>query len=530
MRKAVVMVAVCCASLSCAGNRLQNGGSGCGGASSLLPLSSSFSFAHFSRLSTSTMPVALLPLLFGATLVAAQQTERKITFKNSCPKDVWIVGTSGATGNCADGCQTGSSCNTANNLCFFDVPGPSLGNHRVPVGQENTFTFPAWENESGIAWSGNFNACMQGTLCGANGKVADEGTCDSQGCASFHVGTMIEITMAKKNVDFYDVSNIGGIAVPMSFEPEVPNARAEDPYWCANLGGVTPKTGLGPNPWQFQVPDPKYNWVVANKDAPSCGSDADCNGSTCGLSLDQDDQVTFRLQCGQLAGYWTQNAICAANPNTDVMPCHDTFQNGQFNADIYRFQGCTGDVVSGSCYSQGAVGQCCGCADWQDVFGEATVPALTKRCESTNPLWTEKIQPTLEWLKKGAPNVYTYPYDDVSSTSTCDNMNGEWNTQNYIVELCPGGVYWGTTPSPAPAPADPTPEPAPSSDPVPEPAPTSDPAPPVDPAPVPSPSPNQCSNPSKRSARKAKRAVANKKKRAEALAHHQAQRHVGQHI
>ena len=158
-------------------------------------------------LSFSLMPVALLPLLLGATLVAAQ-APRSITFKNSCPKDVWVVGTSGATGSCADGCQEGSVCNESNGLCFFQVPAPSNG-YRVKAGGDSTFNFPAWNNAGEAAWSGNFNACMQGTLCGANGKVADEATCDAQGCASFHVGTMAEITMLKRRIDYYDVSNIG---------------------------------------------------------------------------------------------------------------------------------------------------------------------------------------------------------------------------------------------------------------------------------------------------------------------------------
>ena len=42
-----------------------------------------------------------------------------------------------------------------------------------------------------------------------------------------------------------------GIAVPMSFEPTNPHNNPDDPYFCANLGALQSKTGLGPNPWRF---------------------------------------------------------------------------------------------------------------------------------------------------------------------------------------------------------------------------------------------------------------------------------------
>ncbi|KZV96879.1 hypothetical protein EXIGLDRAFT_764946 [Exidia glandulosa HHB12029] len=194
-----------------------------------------------------------------------------------------------------------------------------------------------------------------------------------------------------------------------------------------------------------------------------------------------------------------------------------------------------------SCYQQGADANCCGCVDWEDILGAENVPSSTTRCVNKNPLWASTIQPTLEWLKKGVPSGYTYPYDDMSSTSTCNNNVGDWNAQNYIVELCPGGVYWGVpgnapapapapepTPEPAPAPApssepapapEPTPEPAPAPEPttqIPAPAPSSEPAPAPapssEPAP-PAPAPTTCSNTSKRALRKREAADAELKKR-----------------
>lgn len=42
-----------------------------------------------------------------------------------------------------------------------------------------------------------------------------------------------------------------------------------------------------------------------------------------------------------------------------------------------------------------------------------------------------------------SPNCYTYPYDDISSTFTCQKTVNGFNTQNYTVTLCPNGVSWG---------------------------------------------------------------------------------------
>ena len=79
---------------------------------------------------------------------------------------------------------------------------------------------------------------------------------------------------------------------------------------------------------------------------------------------------------------------------------------------LWKLQGCTGDAVTGSCYTVQPTPDtaCCGCVDWQDVLGKENVPESTHRCQNKNQLWLDRILPTLDWLKRGAPSVYTYPY------------------------------------------------------------------------------------------------------------------------
>jgi len=81
-----------------------------------------------------------------------------------------------------------------------------------------------------------------------------------------------------------------------------------------------------------------------------------------------------------------------------------------------------GCVGVGSCYQTGADSTCCGCADWDKEGLPVPDSQFTEVCKNFNPTWVERIKPTLHWMKKGCPTAYTYPYDDMSSTFTCNNM------------------------------------------------------------------------------------------------------------
>ncbi|KAH8918863.1 hypothetical protein BT69DRAFT_538566 [Atractiella rhizophila] len=371
---------------------------------------------------------------FAFTAVALAQTppSRTFTFKNSCKHDVFFQATSGATNNCSEGCIAGSSCNDANGICYWDNPTPSLGNWRIPVGATSTITYAGLDNGNSAAWSGNFAFCEVGTSC-----TADDATCESAGCSANGPGGKAEFTLVKTGIDYGDLSNIHGVNVPISITPSVTNADSGNPYTCANVGSPNPNTGLGGDSWKFSPPGDEYQWATGGSQA-SCSSNADCSGGeVCGTAAVNGQLARV---CGALSGYWTVNQACVVDGDSGIFGCSNSVTNGAFTGTVGAFQGC--GVTSGSCYQPGADNACCGCAQWESM--NIGVPASTGDCVNSSPAWTETILPTIQWLKTGSPSGYTFPYDDFSSTFTCQNIENGFNTEGYTIELCPNGIDYLT--------------------------------------------------------------------------------------
>ncbi|KZP16615.1 hypothetical protein FIBSPDRAFT_934523 [Athelia psychrophila] len=377
----------------------------------------------------------IAPLLLLCSLIGAQaQVSRTVTFKNSCSKDIWLYATSGSSGTCAAGCPTASTCNTDNGYCYFDSPTPSSGNYRITAGGTNTITYPYYDNGVGSQWTGNYGFCEDGMTCNQ-----PEATCDSAGCGvAAGPYAIAEINLVVQGSDFYDVSAIAGASIPVSITPDNVNSAsldASNPYTCGAPGSVKPTTGMGASTWDFTAPSVEYQWVTPSSSSPAtCTADSDCSGESCGLVYTSG---VFGLVCGALSGHWTAGGVCGINGGTTYMDCASALTNGAYTGTNSAFYGC-GDT-SGSCYQPGADTACCGCANWQDVLSSGSVPSSTLPCVNSNPVWAKTVQPTLQYIKAGCPNCYTYPYDDFSSTFTCQNTVNGFNTQSYTIELfnCP---------------------------------------------------------------------------------------------
>ncbi|KAF7976364.1 hypothetical protein HWV62_6921 [Athelia sp. TMB] len=370
----------------------------------------------------------ITPLLLLSGLIGAHaQTSRTITFKNSCSKDVWLTPTSGSSGTCAAGCPESSTCNTDNGYCYFDNPTPSSGTYRITAGGTNTIVYPFYNNGIDTQWNGNYAFCEDGMTCNQ-----DAATCDSNGCGvASGPYALAEFDFSKTGSDFYDISAIAGVSVPFSITPESPNLDSSNPYTCGNPGSSSPSAGLGAASWKVTVPSVEYQWVTPSSATPTtCSADSDCgSGENCGLVYSSG---AFNLVCGALSGYWTAGSVCGINGGTTYMNCASALTNGPYTGTDSAFYGC-GDT-SGSCYQPGADTACCGCVNWQDVLASGAVPSSTELCVNTNPTWTSIVQPTIQFLKTGCPNCYTFPYDDMSSTFTCSNVVGGYNNQNYTIE------------------------------------------------------------------------------------------------
>ena len=313
-------------------------------------------------------------------------------------------------------------------LCFWDPPHSSRASFHVPPLSTTLLTFPFIDNGHDVHWSGNLGFCQRGT-CGPFPADETEGQCEGVGggCGVYAgPANVVEWTWSKTGTDYYDVSNIAGVNVPLSFgpAPPTPPPSPSSPYTCGTPG--SPSSPY-PSSWQFDPPTPFHLWTTPT--GPPCTSDLDCPSPlVCGLTNVPGLEPQWSLQCGQRLGYWTANSACAAGVDVVGSPFDCT-------EGVDALTRCGGGI--GSCYQPGAAPDCCGCADWHRVLGTGAVASTTANCVSSNPVWTDRVLPQLVWLKAGAPSAYTYPYDDMSSTFICSVKDGHLNHVDYEVTLCP---------------------------------------------------------------------------------------------
>jgi hypothetical protein len=283
---------------------------------------------------------------------------------------------------------------------------------------------------------------------GWSGVIAGRTNCTDNGCVTADCGggkgscihgfaqpaTQAEFTVNNAGTDFYDVEVINGVNLPVSIKPSV-SSSASLPYFCGSPGTVMPSAGLGGCSWDLKPPLPEYNWV--ENGGNSCTSDVDCSGSedkVCGLSFNPGFQQLLQLKCGKRLGYWSANQICGIQRDYGApFYCSDPVK-GQESITWWNLMACVG---VDSCYQQGASSTCCGCVNWNEDGLPVPKDPYTEQCKNFNPSWVETVKPTLHWLKEACPTAYTYPYDDMSSTHTCNSMENGSNVVDYTITFCP---------------------------------------------------------------------------------------------
>jgi len=245
--------------------------------------------------------------------------------------------------------------------------------------------------------------------------------------------TRAEFTLNPHAADFYDVEVINGHNIPMAMYPKTSARNSNDPYFCGAPGAPAPLTAAGSCSWKFSPPSVYYNWVSTGGKA--CKSNADCGGSTCGLSNNVGVNPRFKLTCGKLLGYWTADQICGINPSFGApFNCGQVLSGANSGISLTMMYGCSNGLQS--CYQNGASNACCGCQNWNQLG--LKVPSQTTQCKNTNPNWQKYVLPTIHWLKAACPTAYTYPYDDQSSTFVCQSNNAAGiNSVNYDIVWCP---------------------------------------------------------------------------------------------
>jgi hypothetical protein len=385
--------------------------------------------------------------------------DRVITVLNDCPGQTIAVGINGGyVQDCnAGACPSGMTCLTSRNPpgCFWDFPPPSCGTPVLGPGASATYVLdaPAVAN---VKWSGNVYAATQ---CDGSGTGCLTAECATSVAGQTVVGacpdgtgpqgptTLAEFTLVPNGADYYDVSSINGVNVPISMAAIGGAADPSNPYTCATAGAVTPSAGLVGCPWTFDTnvvlggttTDESTLLRAVAPGGAACTSSATCGaGEVCGTAVTFGGSAATQ-SCGKQVAWWTADELCAYTGNAMGAPvsCGVAVAGQGDDANLY---GCNG-ANAGSCYSTNADSTCCGCPDW--VIGGQTldIPAGFA-CHGTNASWTLVAEPWAAFLKNACPTAYSFPFDDATSTFTCATPGTSGSTPNgagYAITFCPGG-------------------------------------------------------------------------------------------
>lgn len=416
-----------------------------------------------------TLPVN--PFNINVDNAVPPSTARVITMTNNCNQTIWFGITGGAvrsqiappgcTGAACTTCSTTADCFTGslcfNGTCYSNTPVPNGNDYSLTTGQSKTVSIPIPDpsidiGPQDIFWSGAIGARTGCAFNGANIFVCNTGTCDNsttpgtQACTT-GVGmtppnTLAEITMLRSGVDSYDISLINGVNVPTSFGPTTTPVDSSNPFICGTAGQtqtvVTSGGTLAGCNWELAPPSIDY--VFVSDAGGTCASNSDCPGQVCGLSLATITGGTHiaTTTCGNFLGWWTADQVCGLDPLMGTpFNCNSIMFHMIPPIRLTKLLQCAPPIPS--CYDTSQPKEnniCCGCINWSNT---GTFPVET--CYNTSQDWTTNVQPNLQWLKNACPTIYTYPYDDASSSFTCNTPDTDdtppINVTDYTVTFCP---------------------------------------------------------------------------------------------
>ncbi len=387
-------------------------------------------------------------------------------------------------------CMSGASCDGTQGKCFWANPTPANQSFQLPSGGVNTINIPQYQaNGIGVVWSGAFGGRTGCTSGGCTSALCTGLNDNAQGVCSLGVGFQQPATQAEPTfityptgstpvaaVDAYDVTVINGANVAMSMYPtnQVPPTSG-NPYTCGAPGynQAVPASGgnatntIGASAWNLATNQTNlaYRYVVpSSSPATRCSADTDCASSQyCGLTYSSQSIGSTAapgagyLVCGAFAGWFTADQVCgtnnsftnalnAAGVSVNNFQCNTAIALGTMS-NLYQ---CNGGY-STSCYSNPTTSNCCGCVNWGSQGTILPVPTNTSyvnQCNAANSSWTggfssvsqPQVYDTILFLKTSCPSCYVYPFDDASSSFTCNNGSTTTdNTEDYTVEFCPGG-------------------------------------------------------------------------------------------
>lgn len=395
----------------------------------------------------------------------------------------------------SNACPIGSSCVqggqgiTAGNgtpfYCYWDAPqftsaSQATPANNIPPNSSASLFIPSWSGITAgtqqVQWSGNYyvQKC-ENDVCPASPATPGTGS-------SYAAQTLAEVTYQHNAVDYYDVSIINGVNYAIQFGPNATEVTpsVSNAYTCGTAGSMSPMSGtlalnatgyLPASTWDFSPATSNFPTGTRITDSPSsyyavvkpgststtaCTRQTDClmagtSGARCGWNyatvLTGTADFSARV-CGTFVSWATANQIQGWNmkaSNSAPFSLHTAFSvapafNSQSTVSVGDLQLCVNNTYSA--YTSPAPANepdasvsmstalACGGTNWNGVT-RAAEPYTT-----LNPSWVSYVLPTISWLKAACPTCYTFPYDDMSSTFTCESLNAQGsNVLNYSVKI-----------------------------------------------------------------------------------------------
>ncbi|CAM9887997.1 unnamed protein product, partial [Choristocarpus tenellus] len=381
-----------------------------------------------------------------ATIGAVAGDGRSFTVVNECSQTVTVGSTGGritfGTGTdytskslCDQHGSSGSYNYGPNGIgCYWTLPPRSDGdgNNRVLHSGEKA-VYELYETDIDVRWSGTIWAstgCDEalGCLTGVCHNSKDNYICPP------YVGpsgptTKAEFTLSNGGTwDYYDVSNIDGINLPMEIKPDNPifpekYSTNHDMYQCGNPGGSESDTGLSGCSWSFEYTVDGIEGdlsqylrmvhpVVNGTESVECEDDDVCSSfgaGICGVHPQRWANGAYRGgvqkgSCGKHVAWVSAGGACAGGWTEGEFPDDFPFYCGTpMNYGVKAtLIGCKGhdgySQYSHSGYTPGASSTSCGCPDWE-ALGIVAPPISP--CNGKNPEWEEYMLPWATHTKKG---------------------------------------------------------------------------------------------------------------------------------
>jgi len=355
--------------------------------------------------------------------------------------------------------------------CYWDAPQftsatQTVPANKVPPNSSASLFIPSWSGITAgnqqVQWSGNYYVvkCENSNSCPPSPTRPGTGS-------TYAAQTLAEVTYQHNAVDYYDVSIINGANYALQFGPKASEMTPSTTtaYTCGTAGSMTAMSGnqatnpsgyLPASSWAFSpstanfpsgtsiTDSPSSYYAVVNPSSAtptSCTVQADCSGGAtsgprCGWDYTKAPSGTSPFSsrvCGTFYSWATANQIHGWNMTaSNVAPF--SLQTASAVVPAFKLQSTVsvGDLQlcvnnTYSAYTNPAPANkpdasvnmstalACGGTNWSGI----TRPSVVYTTQ--NPNWVAYVLPTINWLKTACPTCYTFPYDDMSSTFTCDS-------------------------------------------------------------------------------------------------------------